>query len=202
MDITYLGGGSVRLSGRLLNIETDPEEDKKVAADVVLCTTDTQFKKSEGMIINGPGEYEVKEAMISGVPTHLHTDDTGSAPKGTAYLIDIDDVSVVILGNVAPELSNEQLEVLGGADVLVVPVGGHGLTLDSTAAAQIVSQIEPKYIVPVHYDDGATQYAMPQDSLDKFFKEVGASPEPITKLKINAKEMPQETTVVALELQK
>lgn len=199
MDITYLGGGSVKLSGRLLNIVTDPVGTKPPAVEVVLYTAGTKPEGISGMAIDGPGEYEVKESLIVGVPTRLHVDAEGQ--NGTAYLVDIDGVSVVILGNVAPGLTNEELEVLGGADVLVVPVGGHGLTLDATAAAQIVSQIEPKYVVPVHYDDGVTKYAMPQDKLDKFLSEVGAKPEPMAKLKINTKEMPLETTVVALQVQ-
>lgn len=199
MDISYLGGGSVKLSGRLLNVVSDPAEGKKMSADVVLHTAGGVKPGGVGMNIDGPGEYEIKEALITGVPTRLHVDASGQ--EGTAYLVDIDGVSVVVLGNVAPELTKEELVVLGGADVLVVPVGGNGLTLDATGAAQIVSQIEPKYVVPIHYDDGVTKYPMPQDKLDKFLSEVGASPEPIAKLKINAKEMPTETTVVALTVQ-
>lgn len=199
MDISYLGGSCIKLSGRLLNVVADPAEGKKVSADVVLFTSDPEKSVPGIMTINGPGEYEVKETLITGVPTRLHVDQEGN--KGTAYLVDIDGVSVVVLGNIAPEIGKDELEILGGADVLIVPVGGHGLTLDSTAAAQVVSQIEPKYVVPVHYDDGVTNYAVPQDKLDKFLSEVGAGPEPIAKLKINAKEMPAETTVVALQVQ-
>ncbi len=198
MDISYYGGGSVKLSGRLLNIVNDPVEGKKLAADVVLYTATAPKPVVGVMAIDGPGEYEVKEALITGVPTRLHVDAEGE--EGTAYLVDIEGISVVVLGNVAPELTKTELEVLGGADVLIVPVGGNGLTLDATAAAQVVSQIEPKYVVPVHYDDGVSQYPMPQDKLDKFLSEVGANPEPIAKLKINAKEMPLETTVVVLQV--
>lgn len=202
MDITYLGGSSVRLSGKNLDVISDLAPGVKAKADVIVRT----YKQTDGipegvMVIDGPGEYEVREAMITGVPMHLHTDDPAEKQRGTSYLFDIDGISVVVLGNIAPNLGSEQLEVLGGADVLVVPVGGHGLTLDATAAAQIVSRIEPKYVVPIHYDDGVTEYEMPQDTLDKFLSEVGAKPEPINKLKINSREMPLETTVVALQLQ-
>ncbi len=198
MDISYLGGGSIKLSGRLLNVVSDPGKSKKVTADVVLLTAGNVGNVTDGagMVIDGPGEYEVKEALITGIPTRLHVDAEGQ--NGTAYLVDIDDVKVVVLGNVAPELTNDELELLGGADVLVVPVGGNGLTLDATAAAQVVSQIEPKYVIPVHYDDGVSSYAMPQDNVDKFLSEVGAQPEPVAKLKVNNKEMPLETTIVVL----
>ncbi len=199
MDISYLGGGSVKLSGRMLNVVSDPVEGKKLAADVVLYTAVPASPARGAIVIDGPGEYEVKEALISGIPTRLHVDAEGL--KGTSYVIDIDGISVGILGSIAPELANDQLEALGGTDVLVVPVGGHGLTLDATAAAQIVSQIEPKYVIPVHYDDGVSKYAMPQDKLDKFMSEVGSSAEPMAKLKVTSKEMPLETTVVPLAVQ-
>jgi L-ascorbate metabolism protein UlaG (beta-lactamase superfamily) len=151
------------------------------------------------MIVDGPGEYEIKESLVIGVATQMHTDETGK--RGAAYVVEIDGLKVGFLGNIAPKLTNEQLEVFSGVDVLAVPVGGHGLTLDATAASQVVSQIEPKYVIPTHYDDGVSKYAMPQDKLAKFLSEVGSKPEPQAKLKLNAKEMPLETTIVVLEPQ-
>jgi len=83
-------------------------------------------------------------------------------------------------------------------DVLIVPVGGNGLTLDAEGAAAVVAQLEPGYVVPVHYNDGVSKYPMPQDGVDKFLKEMGVNPEPENKLKVNSKEAPAETQVVVL----
>jgi L-ascorbate metabolism protein UlaG (beta-lactamase superfamily) len=199
LDITYLGSGGVKLSGRSVTVICDPSTDKKLNADVVaLSSPDIKVSAGEAMLVEGPGEYEVKGALITGVPTQLHVDAEGT--RGTAYRIEADHVSVGFLGNIAPGLSNEQLEILGGVDVLVVPVGGHGLTLDATAAAQLISQIEPKFVIPTHYEDGVSKYAMPQDKLDKFLSEMGgAKVEPQAKLKVTDKDLPLETTVVVLE---
>ncbi len=200
MDISYLGQGSVKLSGRQINVVCDPTEGRKASADAVLIT-DPDLKAAAEMVIDGPGEYEIKGSLVQGVATRRHIDAEGQ--KGTAYMVEIDDVRVAFLGNIAPGLSNEQLEDLGSADVLVVPVGGHGLTLDATAAAEMVSRIEPKYVIPTHYDDGTSKYAMPQDKVDKFLGEMGAKVEPQPKLKLSGKdEAPLETTVVVLEAQK
>jgi len=99
-----------------------------------------------------------------------------------------------------PDLT-EVLSTIGNAgstDVLVVPVGGKGLTLDAEGAAAVVAQLEPGYVVPVHYDDGVSKYPMPQDGVDLFLKEMGVNPEPESKLRVNSKEAPTETQVVVL----
>ncbi len=196
MDVTYLGGGSVKLSAKQLTVLCDPGEGKKVNADVVLVTSpDVKVSATEAMVIDGPGEYEVKGALITGIATQLHTDESGQ--RGTSYVIEADGVTTAFLGNIAPTLSNEQLDPISGADILIVPVGGHGLTLDADAAAQLVGQIEPKYVIPTHYNDGTT-YAMPQDDLSKFTSEMGMKAEPETKFKV-PKELPLETTLVVLK---
>ena len=203
MDITYLGAGSVKLAGRNITVVCDPQPGTKAKAEVVTWSSDvregegTVFTKlGEAMLIDGPGEYEVKGAMITGVPARLHMDESGS--RGTVYSVEIDGVNVVVTGNIAGKLDENQVENLGQVDVLVVPVGGGGLTLDAEGAAAVVTQLEPGYVVPVHYDDGVTKYSVPQAGVEGFLKEMGASPEPQAKLKINTKEAPAETQVVVL----
>lgn len=199
MDITYLGAGSVKLSGRNLTVVTDPVGVTK--ADVVVVTgpaeTEAGWPAVRGaMVIDGPGEYEVKGAMITGVPTRLHIDENGH--RGTAYSLRIDGVNVVVAGNSSGKLDEDQVENLGQVDVLVVPVGGNGLTLDAEGAAAVVAQLEPGYVVPVHFDDGVSTYPVPQAGVEKFLKEMGVDPEPESKLRVNTKEAPAETQVVVL----
>jgi L-ascorbate metabolism protein UlaG (beta-lactamase superfamily) len=204
VDITYLGASSVKLSGKSINVVVDPFTDEaglgkfNTKADVVTLSAMEGLGHVAGaMEIDGPGEYEVKGAMITGVPARLHTDEDGN--RCTVYSIRVDGVNVVVTGNIAGKLDNSQLEALGNVDVLVVPVGGHGLTLEPEEAASVVSQLEPSYVIPVHYDDGKTKYAVPQAKLDDFLKEMGSNPEPVTKLKVNAKEAPAETQVVVVK---
>ncbi len=203
MDITYLGGGSVKLSGKNINLICDPAPGANVKADVVTWSADLKDGEGEvygtpagAMVIDGPGEYEVKGAMITGVPARLHMDEGGH--RGAVYSIVIDGVNVVVTGNISGKLDEDQIENLGQVDVLVVPVGGNGLTLDAEGAAAVVTQIEPSYVVPVHYDDGFTTYPMLQAGVEKFLKEMGSSPEPESRLRVNPKEAPAETQVVLL----
>jgi len=203
LDITYLGAGSVKLSGKNLNVVCDPFDSTAglgklgAKADVVTLSGNEGFGSiPDAMLIDSPGEYEVKGATIIGVPAQLHVDESGH--RCTAYSITVDGVNVVVVGNIAGKLAADQLENLGQVDVLVVPVGGHGLTLDAEGAASVVTQLEPTYVVPVHYDDGTTTYPMPQDGVEKFLKEMGVSPEPESKLRIGQREVSAETQVVLL----
>jgi len=202
MDITYLGTGSVRIVSRGLTVVCDPTASMKVTGDVVAITSAEVAGAHEGarMVLSTPGEFEVAGSLIVGVPTRLHVDETGD--HGTSYVIAMDGIRVGFLGNIAPELSGDQLEQLGEIDVLILPVGGHGLTLDAESAAALVGQFEPGYVIPVHYDDGASTYAMPQDPLDNFLAQVGMHPEPVAKLKVTDRDLPSETTVVVLEVTK
>jgi L-ascorbate metabolism protein UlaG (beta-lactamase superfamily) len=208
VEITFLGMNCVRLTGKDVAILCDPYPKSaglpefKLANDATLISLpDSELPAKPGMVIDSPGEYEIKGTSITGVPARLHIDGEEAAATAAVYLVQVDSIRVAYLGNIAPKLSNEQIEVLGQVDVLVLPVGGHGLTLDSVAAAGIISELEPKYVIPTHYDDGVTKYEMPQDKLEVFLKEVGASPEPLPKLRVTAKDLPLETTVVALTRQ-
>lgn len=195
MELVYLGGNCVKLSAKSVSLLIDPIEGAKAQADAVLYSTKPTALPSGSFVIDGPGEYEIKGAMVKGIPAQQHVDEQA---KSTIYLAQLDGVTVAVLGNIAPKLSDSQLEELGQVDVLVVPVGGHGLTLDAAGAVEIISQVEPKYVVPVHYDDGKTKYPVPQEKLDTFLNEIGSKPEPVSKLKVTTAELPLETTLVVL----
>src|SRR5687768_7956173 len=100
----------------------------------------------------------MKGAFIKGIPGLAHVDESRVR---SIYSVQSDGVRVALIGNIAPKLSDQQLEDMDRVDVLVLPVGGHGLTLDSTAAVEIISQIEPKIVIPTHYDDGKTSFEVP-----------------------------------------
>jgi L-ascorbate metabolism protein UlaG (beta-lactamase superfamily) len=208
VEITFLGMNCVRLTGKDLAVLCDPyaqgtglPEIKLTNDTTLLSVAGSEVPAKAGMVIDSPGEYEIKGATITGVPARLHIEAPETKPTATIYSVTIDGVRIGYLGNIAPELSGEQVEALGQIDILVLPVGGHGLTLDATAAAAIISQIEPKYVVPTHYDDGGTKYEVPQDKIDAFLKEVGSSPEPQPKLRVVSKDLPLETTIAVLQRQ-
>lgn len=202
MDISIIGGGGVKLVGKNLNVYADPpagfKENAKTAKGIVVThsTTEGLATLDEAMVLDRPGEYEVGGAMIMGVPARRHIDESGEL--NTMFSIQLDGINVVVTGNVAGDLTAAQLEGLGKVDVLVIPVGGHGLTLEPEEAAKLVSRLEPAYVVPVHYDDGHSKYEMPQAKVDLFLKEMGVNPEPLPRLKVSPRELPTETQVIVL----
>ena len=204
MDLTYLGAGCVKLSGKSLTLVCDPlKADAGMAkasakADAVTFSQESLTGvETSALVIDGPGEYEVKGAMITGVPARLHLDEDGN--RCTIYSIVLDGFNVVVLGNMFGELSASQVDKLGRVDVLVVPVGNHGLTLDAEAASALIRQLEPSYVVPVHYDDGHTKYEVAQDGVEVFLKEMGVTVETIAKLKVSPRDLPEQPQVVVLQ---
>ena len=135
------------------------------------------------MIIDGPGEYGVAEFDILGISAGRHIDSDSEEQRSTMYRIEIDNTRIGIIGNISEKLSDEQLEKLGVLDILVIPVGGNGYTLDATAAASLVRMISPKIVIPVHYADKNLKYEVPQCELSLFVTELGAPVEVISKYK-------------------
>jgi L-ascorbate metabolism protein UlaG (beta-lactamase superfamily) len=106
------------------------------------------------------------------------------------------------LGHVYPELSNAQLEALGTVDILIVPVGGNGYTLDSVGALTLIKEIEPKIIIPTHYADKSLDYPVPQQSLEEAVRGLAMEAhEAVPKLKVKSGELSDVTQLIILEQQ-
>lgn len=160
----------------------------------------TDSVSGQPFIISGPGEYEVKEVMIFGFGA-FHDSSSGSERgKNTMYLLEMDGLRLAHLGDLGHELTGEQLEELDGVDILFVPVGGH-FTLTSKQAAEVVSKIDPKIIIPMHYQErGLNQAVFAKLSpVEEFLKEIGEEVTPIAKLTISRDRLPEERQIVVLE---
>jgi len=193
-DIEYKGGNGVIIATKQIAAMTDPKlsvvglKDMKVK-DAVEIATEDRFKLNDDsarLIVEGPGEYEVGDFSITGVAATRHIDTPHDEKKSTIYRIEVGDVRIALLGNIASQLNEEQLEALGVVDILILPVGGGGYTLDATSAAALTRQVDPKAVIPIHYADEALKYEVPQDSVDLFVKELGAPVEKTAKYKVKS----------------
>jgi L-ascorbate metabolism protein UlaG (beta-lactamase superfamily) len=119
-----------------------------------------------------PGEYETAGIIIHGIAARAHMDEEGKN-AATIYTLEADGTRVVILGHIYPELSEDQLEQIGMVDIVAVPVGNSGYTLDAVGALKIIKQIEPKVVIPTHYADNDIKYEMPQVELAEALKNLG-----------------------------
>lgn len=207
-EIEYKGGNSVVISTKKGNIVTDPKlsvvglKDLAIKDDVELATESRFALNSENarLCIEGPGEYGVADFDIKGISAQRHLDSATEPLLSTIYRIELGEVRIAVVGNIYEKLSDEQLEDIGLIDILVIPVGGNGYTLDATGAASVVGKIDPKVVIPVHYADPALKYEVAQDSLETFTKELAAPIEETAKYKLKtAAGLPAGLTVVALQ---
>jgi L-ascorbate metabolism protein UlaG (beta-lactamase superfamily) len=209
MELTWLGHSCFRLRGRDLTILTDPFDAGlgltlgKVAADVVTVSHDEPNHNAVSAIdgaprvVAGPGEYELAGVMITGVATPRPEGQSSDAPRNTAYLFALDDVTICHLGDLAAPLRSDQVSVVKDADVLLVPVGGH-CTIDGARAAEIVAQVEPKLVVPMHYLMPGVRLEL--DPVDRFCREIGATElTPQARLTVTRSSLPDQLTVALLD---
>ncbi|HXV27292.1 MAG TPA: MBL fold metallo-hydrolase, partial [Candidatus Paceibacterota bacterium] len=173
-----------------------------VKDDIVLITHDHYDHNASGdapegaLIVRGPGEYESKGVRIRGIAS-FHDKSSGSERGlNTIYLIHAEDMTLCHLGDLGQEsLTDTQLEAIGDVDVLFVPVGGT-YTTDGKEAAGVVSQVEPKIIVPMHFAVPGLKIDL--DDAKKFIKEIGLDAEKTDKLKLAAKSLPVDETKLYL----
>jgi L-ascorbate metabolism protein UlaG (beta-lactamase superfamily) len=157
----------------------------------------TQVVREGAYEIRGPGEYEVAGVSVIGVPTYHDSDKGAKHGRNTVYLIEIDDVRICHLGDLGHSLDDSEAEPLTSADVLLVPVGGRS-AISATQAAEVVRQLEPRYVVPMHYAIPGLKVQL--DPIDRFLKEIGLTAgEPQPKLSVQASSGDYETRLVLLE---
>jgi L-ascorbate metabolism protein UlaG (beta-lactamase superfamily) len=208
MEITWYGRACFRLKGRDATVITDPCPPSTgfVAGkhDVDLLTlshdhADHTYTRSitAGLTLKRPGEYEFHDLLVAGIGT-FH-DAVGGQERGrnVIFSFEVDGVHIAHLGDLGHLLSEEQLTELGPIDVLLVPAGGM-FTVTPAEAAEVVSQISPKIVIPMHFaiDGGSTDL----QPVDKFLQEMAVS-EPIRQPKavVTPSSLPDETQVILLD---
>jgi L-ascorbate metabolism protein UlaG (beta-lactamase superfamily) len=152
-------------------------------------------------LVDGPGEYEIRSVFITGIATYPKQragEDVQPPARNVVFALDFGGLVVCHLGNLPNALTQEQVEALGEVDVLLVPVGG-GEILNASQAAEVVSRIEPRLVIPMH--------CRPLDeegkggAIDKFLKEMGGREVvPVDSLRVSSSNLPPETQVAVLNV--
>ncbi len=204
MIISYLGHSCFKIQDKVsdgVTVVTDPFgkalglKVPAFEADVITIShshenhSNSESLRGETYLIDVPGEYEIKGAMVTGVES-FHDDKQGAEHgSNIIYRIELDNIAIAHLGDLGHKLSDEELEGLGVVDILLVPVGG-GAALDAKGAVEVINQIEPRIVIPMHYKTADSKVAI--DGIEKFIKELGVEPKNEEKLKIVKKDLPQE----------
>lgn len=212
MDIYWFGQAFFKLKGKSAALLIDPfdpnvtnlkfPKPSELEADACLVThshpdhSNTKDLPGVSLVIEGSGEYETKGVAISGVSTFHDKVKGQDRGKNIVYHIEMDGLNLVHLGDLGHTLSDEKVSEIGECDILMVPVGGV-YTIESKEAAEVVAQLEPKVIVPMHYLLPGLK--APLEGVEKFLKEMGE--EGLTaqnKLTVSKDKLPEEPTVVLL----
>ena len=218
MEVTWYGRSCIRLRGRDAVVVNDPYQSivgptgRGITGDVVTFShpDDAPLKKGKGkpsrdgktllptslenaFTLDGPGEYEVKEVLLTGVRTYR--DDARGADRGkqVAFVVELDGVHTIHLGDIGHLLTEEKLGDIGSIDIVCVPVGG---ALNATKAAELVAQLDPRIVVPMPVCEEEADCA---EALATFYHEMSAEPVVQSKLTVTASSLPAETVTVHLE---
>ena len=218
MEITWYGQTCVRLRGRDAVVVADAYQSvvgptgRGITADIATYShpDDAPLPKAKGtrtrdgrtvvpgsleqaFALDGPGEYEVKDVLLTGVRTDRDDERGQGRGHGTAFVVELDGLHTIHLGDIGHLLSEEALGDIGSVDIACVPVGG---ALNATKTAELIAQLDPRIVVamPVCPDEADCA-----EALAKFFQEMGGDPTPQSKLSVTISTLPAETTAVLLE---
>lgn len=193
MVIQYHGDACVRLAGKHsageFAVLLDPYDAKATglkvlrpsSVDLVASTTGVLPAFEAGPLrVAGPGEYEAKGVMVTGI----------AVGATTIYRLNAEGLSLVHLGNVNAAVSDALIDQIGDVDVCIVPIGGHG-TLTAKQAAEIIERIEPRLVIPIQYKVPGAK--IPYDGPEAFCKEVGCPAKATEeKIRVTKKDLPTE----------
>lgn len=203
MDIQFYGANCISVSYKGARIVVDDNLADLGAKgitkpDDVALYTGPHGLSTGRLTFDAPGEYEVSDISVVGIAARAHVDESGL--NATMFKLVCGDHSVLITGHVYPELNEKQLESIGMVDIMLVPVGGNGYTVDPVGAIKLIKEVEPKLVIPTHYADKALNYQVPQQDLSNALKELGMEPkDTVSKLKVKAGDMPDLTQLIVLE---
>ncbi|MBI5876129.1 MAG: MBL fold metallo-hydrolase [Chloroflexi bacterium] len=209
MEITWYGHSCFRLRGKEGTVITDPfgkdcgYEWSRPRADLVTVShahdNHNAWSRVAGdpKVVHGPGEYEINNIFVTGIGSFHDNKKGAERGKNTIYLIEFEDLRICHLGDLGHTPNDSQAEALADLDVLFVPVGGQS-ALSASQAAEVVSQLEPRVVIPMHYKTKAFEGKL--DGLDKFLKEMGLKTvEEHETLKITHSSDDEETKLVVLK---
>jgi L-ascorbate metabolism protein UlaG (beta-lactamase superfamily) len=218
MELTWYGRTCIRLRGKDAVVVNDPypavvgPTGRGITGDVITLShpDDSPLGKKPGkvsrdggtaiptslepaFVLDGPGEYEVHGALVTGVRTYRDSVRGAERGRQTAFATELDGIHTIHLGDIGHELTQEKLGDIGHVDIVCVPIGG---ALSATTAAALVAQLDPKIVVPMPVCEEEADCA---DAMKMFLHEMGAEPTVQQKLSVTASTLPSETTTVLLE---
>lgn len=156
--------------------------------------------KSNFIRIKKPGVFLKNGIEIKGVET-FHDKVSGSKRgKNTVYNFKVDEINVCHCGDLGHILNSNQIEEIGKVDILLLPVGGLA-TINAVDAAQVMKQLMPTIVIPMHYRTKALGLIgyMLFAKVDKFISVSGLKSKEYVKLEVNKANIKDYQGIVILK---
>ncbi len=207
MTISWFGQSCFRIEAKEGSVLIDPFSKDiglrppKVKDDIVLVThqhfdhNNIEDAVEGAFIVQNPGEYEKQGIAIRGIQSFHDNKEGAERGLNTIYMIKAEELTVCHLGDLGHKLADQQIEDIGDIDILMIPVGG-SYTIDAKTAVEVIGQIEPKIVIPMHYKVAGLGISL--DGPEKFVKELGLPPEKVDKYKVAKKTLPVEETKLVM----
>jgi len=210
MTITWFGHSCFRIEAKEGLVLIDPFSKEiglrppKIKDNIVLVThhhsdhDNVDGVNPEAFIIDGPGEYEKQGISVRGIQSFHDKSEGKERGLNTIYIIKAEEMTVCHMGDFGQDkLTDKQVEEIGDVDIFMVPVGGT-YTVDYKEAIEVINQVEPKIVIPMHYKIKDLNLNIAGN--EKFIKEIGLVPEKVDKFKMQKKNLPvEETKLVVFE---
>lgn len=218
MELTWYGQTCIRLRGKDAVVVNDPypavvgPTGRGITGDVITYShpdaapppkkaaklsrdggTAIPTSLESAFVLDGPGEYEVHDVLLTGVRTYRDAEKGADRGRQVAFVTELDGIHTIHLGDIGHQLTEEKLADIGRVDIACVPIGG---ALTAAAAAALVAQLDPKIVVPMPVCEAEADC---NDALGKFLHEMGAERNVQPRLNVSLSGLPSETTTVILE---
>jgi L-ascorbate metabolism protein UlaG (beta-lactamase superfamily) len=194
-----------------VKIVTDPFDNSvgypmpDVSADICVVSHDhfdhncVSVVKGNPEVVKGGGTKKVRDVNFCGVGA-FHDEKKGSLRgEDTIFVWELGGIKFAHVGDLGTELSPAQIKEMGSVDVLFVPTGGY-YTIDAATADKVVSSLNPRVVIPMHYKTPVMGSNFPIAGVDEFIKGknnvVKGGKNSVT---FNKETLPQKTTIYVLE---
>jgi L-ascorbate metabolism protein UlaG (beta-lactamase superfamily) len=120
-------------------------------------------------------DEKVKDVQVKSIASYHDKLQGMMRGKNGIFILEIDGLRIVHLGDLGHELTRAQVKAIGEVDVLMIPVGGI-YTLNGQDAKKVVEQLQPKrFVIPMHYGTRVYDYVLSEEEFldeqdEKFIK--------------------------------
>lgn len=202
MRIEWIGHACFRLTAQDgTTVITDPYDESvgiemiPLKADLITMSHEHHDHNETSMIVGDPviarGPQLASVGSVTARAVNSWHDDAQGKKRGfnTVRIFGVDGLKIVHMGDQGCMPSEDVLEAIEDADVMMIPVGGT-YTVDAAGAKAIIERAKPRCVIPMHVKTAHCPY--PIAKVDTFFAVMGAQgAEPVSELDITEGAVPQ-----------